>query len=232
MSYDGNEIEPHGPLTMRHKVELLGRIAELRDDELLTKDHAILLSGAVSRVKDGSGPLMDDIRDFLSMALLARRGSMTAAQLGSNLEQYMHIFSPDEEGTGQGGEDDSEIQDDGVEDQESKDGDEDGLQEGDTDFEEMHMPAQTGAVATSSILVEVTTGGLITNAGRCELNARAAKAVREAADFAGGIGCKVAGVDALRVVDWSGVAEGPLSGDIGAMLIYAGDDFKHALAQS
>lgn len=93
------------------------------------------------------------------------------------------------------------------------------------------QPAQARAVATKPVSVEVTADGLITNAGRCELSAQAAKAIREAANVAGGVGCKVADVNRLRVVDWSDVAEGALSGDIGAMLIYAGDDFKNALAQ-
>lgn len=77
----------------------------------------------------------------------------------------------------------------------------------------------------------MTAGGLITSAGRCELSAHAANAIREAADFTGGLVCTVADVDVLRVVDWSGVAEGALPGDIGAMLIYASDNFKNALAQ-
>lgn len=91
--------------------------------------------------------------------------------------------------------------------------------------------SQARAIATKPTLVEVTAGGLITNAGRCELSAHAANAIREAAASAGGLGCKAADVDVLRVVDWSGVAEGVLPGDIGAMLIYAGDDFKSALAR-
>eukprot|EP00903_Cladosiphon_okamuranus_P019670 g18080.t2 len=87
------------------------------------------------------------------------------------------------------------------------------------------------AAATKPVLVEVTAGGLITNAGRCELSAHAANAIREAAGVANGLVCKLVDADRLRVVDWSGVAGGALSGDIGAMLIYAGDDFKDALAQ-
>lgn len=86
--------------------------------------------------------------------------------------------------------------------------------------------SQARAIATKPTLVEVTAGGLITNAGRCELSAHAANAIREAAASAGGLGCKAADVDVLRVVDWSGVAEGVLPGDIGAMLIYAGDDSR------
>lgn len=77
----------------------------------------------------------------------------------------------------------------------------------------------------------MTAGGLITNAGSCQLSAHAANAIQEAAGSAGGLVCKVVDVDQLRVVDWSGVAEGALPGDIGAMLIYADDDFKNALAR-
>eukprot|EP00752_Nemacystus_decipiens_P002168 g2064.t1 len=95
----------------------------------------------------------------------------------------------------------------------------------------LELTAQARAAATKPLMVGVTPGGLIINAGRCELSSHSANAIRKAADFAGGLGCKVAEVDLLRVVDWSDVAEGALSGDMGAMLIYAGDDFKNALVQ-